>query len=258
MATYDLTHGGVPRTWGNVGYAMFPSKEVGPYEFMQPAAHFRPNTFIVNRYLWFGGSTYYTTLDAEAKQSPALAHWLRNLRADGADVTTADKLKVITLPIDTVFKTLYFRNLKASAGYTVNISVIDKAGATVHDFGAFSLASPHLDLGADGKTYTEHTVFPLAMPSNAAVAQAARQAAYDAAVANGGSTPTTGQQSAIDAALAALNTAKAAAEAAAPGYYMGHNHELVVQFTAIPDGKGIDDTQFIVAAEMSAPWHGAW
>lgn len=263
MATYNLTHGGIPNTWGNVGYAMLPGKEVGPYDFMEPAAHFRPTTFVVNRYMWFGNPNgYYTELDDEAKASPALAHWLRNLRAEGGEVTTADKLKVIALPIDTVLKTVFFRNMKPAAGYTVKLTVQDKAGAVVHDFGSFDLSNPHLAVSDTlPAVYTEHTVMPMQMPSNSALAvtsATAALAAAEAAVVTPGS-PTPTEQAAIDAAQAALDTAQAALEAqGATGFYLSHNHQLVVQFTAIPEGGSVDYTQFTVAAELMAPWLGAW
>ena len=263
MAKYDISHGGLPQTWGNVGFAQFPSREVGPYDFMEAAAHFRPTTLTINRYLWFGNPNgYFAELDGEAQRSPALTHFLRNLRATGDDITTEDELVVITLPIDNVFERLFIRNMRSMPGFAVNLALQDQDGAVVHDFGTFDLSVPHLDRSAaNPPVYTEGFIAPMIVPSVAsAQADAAAQALADAeaAVADPGN-PTPEEQEAIDNAQAAVDAAAALVDAEGLyGRYLGHNHELVLRFTSIPEGESIDGVKLIVAAQVTNPWLGAW
>lgn len=266
MAHYDLSHGGLPRTWGNPGYAMLPSKEVNPYEAMAPSAHYRPATLMVNRYLWFGGDNYYAQLDGEATGSPALRHFLRNLRADGGDIANGDTMAVITLPIDHLLRCVYVRNMAATPGFAVQFEVWDKDQNIIQTFGPIDLGTPHLDKSAAvPPVYTEAFIPPFAMPSNGVVTATAELAEAQAALdeANEEDPDYADLQQAVEDAEAAL--AEAEADGCCCGYYLGHNHELVMRVTGVPSGEPgddplptIDDVKLIVAAELVTPWFGAW
>ena len=295
MATYDLSHGGRPQAWGNVGFAMLPSTEVGPYEFMEAAAHFRPTSFTINRYLWFAD---HGRMEPEATGSPALMHFLRNLRASGGDIMVGDKLKIITLPIDHVVERIFVRNDAEAAGFSFDLTIEDKDGNVVFEVGSYDLTLPHLHTnGANPPLITENFNLPVWVPAISAAQQAeltdqaealvanlmvrldaanasltAAQNASTAADGDEGATVTADEQLAIDAAQDQVDTLTAqlaAAQAeladvptatATSGYgmYLGHNHELVLTFTAIPAGRTVDDVKVRVAAQVNNPWLGAW
>lgn len=266
MAHYDISHGGLPQTWGNPGYAMLPSKEVRPYDFMEPAAHHRPSTFMVNRYLWFGPEDYYAELNVEAKRSPALTHFLRNLRADGRDIEVDDTFAIITLPIDNLLRCVYFRNLRSVPGFVVQLEVWNKDGDILQTFDPVDLGVPHLDKTATvPPTYTEGFIPPWSMPSNEAVtAQAEVDAAQEALDS---ANPEDENYGELELALEEAQARLAEAGGCCCGYYLGHNHELVMRIVSVPtDGDPgdddplptIDDVMVMVAAELVSPWLGAW
>lgn len=312
MATYDLTKGGLAPDWPNRMYAELPSTEVGPYEFMEAAAHFRPTQLTINRYLWFGGNNYYANMDYEANHSPSLAAFMRNLRASGRTITTADVLRVITLPIDHVAERIFIRNMNPMPGFAINVTIRDKDEDVIFDAGTFDLSLPHLDFNPETGAYTENTIQPIWVPSSTAASQdnaveqaqaqldalqaqlataqtalTNAQAASTAAGGDAGATVTAAEQQAIDTAQAQVDTLTAQVDAAQDalneaqtpaagttdsgyGLYLGHNHELCIQFTAIPDGANplsgsclgggpcIDNLKLIIACQLNHPWLGAW
>lgn len=163
MAKYDVSHGGLPLTSGNVGMGHFPSKEVGPYEHMEASAHYRPTTFTVNRHLWWEDSA---PMEYKATGSEALQHFLRELKAANKNVGTGDELTVITLPLDYELRNVYVRVDRPLAGLTFDLVVVDQNEAEVLTIASGLDGSvPHLGVEYDPATqmttYTENFIAPI-------------------------------------------------------------------------------------------------
>lgn len=156
MAIYDLSHGGLPHVTGNLSSGMFPSREVGPYEHMEASAHFRPNTFVINRHMYW---TRLRPMEPAASGSQALEQFLQELRRGGNDIAVGDQLNVITLPIDYALERVYVRVDNPVVGMTFDLNVVDQNGTTVLPIAAgVDGGIEHLAYNSVTDTYTEQFI----------------------------------------------------------------------------------------------------